>query len=75
MAESKRPGGLYYREDGTAVDANGEVIEGAPKRKADTVRVEPAAASGVPMEERIAAAAAAAAVNALKGGTDAKKAE
>lgn len=36
MATAKRPGGLYYTADGTAVDSFGRKIEGAPKRPADT---------------------------------------
>lgn len=36
LDEALRPGGLYYTADGTAHDANGNVLEGAPERPKDT---------------------------------------
>lgn len=36
LDEALRPGGLYYTVDGTAHDANGNVLEGAPKRPDNT---------------------------------------
>lgn len=65
MAESKRAGGLYYREDGTAVDAEGQVIEDAPKRAKDThPSKQPGAANAVSSEERMGTAIADALVKA-----------
>lgn len=36
LDEALRPGGLYYLPDGTAHDANGNVLENAPKRPENT---------------------------------------
>lgn len=36
MAKAKQEGGLYYTADGDPVDANGEPVEGAPKRAKNT---------------------------------------
>lgn len=36
LDEALRPGGLYYMVDGTAHDAHGNVLEGAPKRPENT---------------------------------------
>ena len=36
LDEALRPGGLFYTTDGTAVDAHGNVLEGAPARPDDT---------------------------------------
>jgi hypothetical protein len=36
LDEAPRVGGLYYLTDGTAVDANGVPLDGAPKRPDDT---------------------------------------
>lgn len=36
LDEALRPGGLYYTADGTAHDAHGNVLEGAPKRPENT---------------------------------------
>jgi hypothetical protein len=36
LDEALRPGGLYYMIDGTAHDAHGNVLEGAPKRPENT---------------------------------------
>lgn len=36
LDEALRPGGLYYTANGTAHDANGNVLEGAPKRPDNT---------------------------------------
>lgn len=36
LDEALRPGGLYYTADGTAHDANGNILEGAPPRPKDT---------------------------------------
>lgn len=36
LDEALRPGGLYYTVDGTAHDAHGNVLEGAPKRPENT---------------------------------------
>jgi hypothetical protein len=36
MGQALRPGGLYYLQDGTAVDANGNKIDDAPEREPDT---------------------------------------
>lgn len=36
LDEALRPGGLYYTANGTAHDANGNVLEGAPKRPENT---------------------------------------
>lgn len=56
MAEAKRPGGLYYMGD-DAVDANGNKIEDAPKKPADTPREKQPGSIGVAYpEERLAKA-------------------
>lgn len=65
MSESKRSGGLYYREDGTAVDAEGQPIDGAPKRPKDTHPSKQTGASGGPSsEERMGTAIAQALIKA-----------
>lgn len=46
MAEAKRTGGLYYI-NGKAVDANGNVVEDAPKQPKDTPPEEIARAAAV----------------------------
>lgn len=73
MAESKRAGGLYYREDGTAVDAEGKEIKNAPKRAPDTVRTEPIGAPGGGMNATELAVAVAGAVAAAMTGAKADK--
>jgi hypothetical protein len=64
MAQAKQEGGLYYKPIGTtgkyvAVDANDQVVEGAPKRPANTdPSQQPAAGGLLSSEERVAVAVA-----------------
>jgi hypothetical protein len=57
LNEAHRRGGLYYTADGVAVDANGEVVQGAPKRAPNTDRskqpgyIDPNAPAGVAAPE------------------------
>lgn len=64
MATAKKEGGLYYLADGTAVDANGEAVKGAPKRKPDTdPSKQPGALNAPTSEERMGFAIAQALAN------------
>ena len=54
-----RPGGLYYRTDGTPVDSENNVLEDAPKRAPDTPpHLQPGALGGPTPEQRIGLAIA-----------------
>jgi hypothetical protein len=66
MADAKKHDGqtLYYRADGVAVNADGQVIEGAPKRRKDTPpENQPGALGASTPEERLAIAVARAVKN------------
>lgn len=64
MAKAKAPGGLYYNAQGVAVDANNDVIEGAPKRPEDTpAELQPGGQAVQTPEDRLALALA----KAIKG--------
>jgi hypothetical protein len=76
MAQAKQPGGLYYMGD-DAVDANGNKIEGAAKKPADTPREKQPGSIGVAdPEARLAKAMVTELANAgmLKGASARKDA-
>lgn len=65
MAKAQRAGGLYYREDGTAVDGNGIVIADAPERPAFTAVNAQIGGSAPSSDERLAVAVAGAVAREL----------